>query len=133
MLNFSISELCHSDIATKEGINNTPSIKVADNLLNLIFYLLQPLRNKLKRAILINSGYRCPKLNSHPSIKGAANSNHLYGYAADIRVVGMSPRDLFNYVVNSGLEYDECILEYNQWVHLAFRKGNNRRKHFEIS
>lgn len=133
MLNFSIKELCHSDIAQQYGINNNPSIEVSDNLLNLIFYLLQPLRDKIKKPMLISSGYRCPKLNSHPKIKGAANSNHLYGFAADVQVSGMTPRQFWLFVKDSGLEYDECILEYNQWVHLAFRKGRNRHKFFEIS
>lgn len=132
MLNFSIKELCNSDIAKKAGIHNTPSIAVSDNLLCLIFYLLQPLRNRIKKPIHINSGYRCPELNSHPQIKGAANSNHLYGYAADIRVSGMSPEALWLYIINSGLEYDECILEYNQWVHVAYRHKQNRLKHFKI-
>ena len=133
MLNFSIKELCHSDIAEQYGIKNIPSVEVCDNLLNLIFYVLQPLRDKLGKPIIINSGYRCRQLNSHPKIKGAANSNHLYGFAADIRVSGMPPRQLWQYVKNSGIEYDECILEYNSWVHLAFRKNANRHKFLEIS
>lgn len=133
MLNFSIKELCHSDIAEQYGIKNIPSIEVCDNLLNLIFYVLQPLRDKLGKPIIINSGYRCKQLNSHPKIKGAANSNHLYGFAADIRVSGMPPRQLWQFVKDSGIEYDECILEYNSWVHLAYRKGNNRHKFFEIT
>ncbi len=133
MLNFSIKELCHSDIAIKEGINNTPDINTCDNLLNLIFYVLQPLRDRLGKPVIITSGYRCQKLNSHPKIKGAYNSNHLYGYAADIKVNGVNPRVLWAYIKNSGIEFDECILEYNQWVHLAYRKGNNRKKFFEIT
>lgn len=133
MLNFSIKELCHSDIATKEGINNTPSIEVCDNLLNLIFYVLQPLRDRLGKPIIVTSGYRCPRLNAHPSIKGAVNSNHILGRAADIRVANCQPRVLWQYIKNSGIEFDECILEYNSWVHISFNKGANRKRFFEIN
>ena len=133
MLNFSIKELCHSDIAIKEGINNTPDIKACDNLLNLIFYVLQPLRDRLGKTIIITSGYRCPRLNSHPNIKGATNSNHLFGRAADIRVANCPPRNLWQYIKDSGLEFDECILEYNSWVHISYNRGANRKRFFEIS
>lgn len=131
-LNFSISELCHSDIATQYKIDNNPSIAVCDNLLNLVFYVLQPLRNKLGKPIVINSAFRCPGLNSHPKIKGAKNSQHLIGQAADIIVKGMTPYNLWIYIQNSGIEYDQCILEFNSWVHISFNKGHNRKQAFRI-
>lgn len=131
MLNFSISELCHSDIAAQNKINNTPSLQVCDNLLNLIFYVLQPLRDKLGKPIIINSGYRCQKLNA--AVKGAANSQHLAGQAADIRVNALTPYNLWMYIQDCGIEYDQCILEYNQWVHISFNKGHNRKQAFRVS
>lgn len=130
MLNFSIKELCHSDIATKEGINNTPSIEVCDNLLNLIFYVLQPLRNKIQRAIICSSGFRCKALNK--KVGGVANSQHLSGMAVDVNAQGMTPYNFWIYIQNSCIEYDQCILEYNRWVHLSFNKGKNRKQAFRI-
>lgn len=53
-LNFSISELIKSDTAIKQGIKNLPNIKAVDNLLNLIFYTLQPVR-ELKPSIKIKT------------------------------------------------------------------------------
>lgn len=130
MLNFSIKELCHSDIATKEGINNTPTIEVCDNLLNLIFYVLQPLRDKIQRAIICSSGFRCKALNK--KVGGVANSQHLSGMSVDINAQGMTPYNFWIYIQNSGIEYDQCILEYNRWVHLSFNKGKNRKQAFRI-
>lgn len=130
MLNFSISELCASDTAKRYKILNIPSVSVCDNLLNLIFYVFQPLRNKLNKAVIISSGYRCKELNV--KVGGAPNSQHLYGQAADITVPGMTPWNLWMYIQNSGIEYDQCILEYNQWVHLSFNKGKNRKQAFRI-
>lgn len=132
-LNFSISELCYSDIAKKYGIKNIPSVEVCDNLLNLIFYVLQPLRDKLGKPIIINSGYRCKALNSHPLIKGVSNSQHLTGQAADIKVKGVRAEDLWMYIQTSGIIYDQCILEYGQWVHISFNKGYNRKQCFKVS
>lgn len=129
MLNFSIKELCHSDTAIKKGINNTPSIIVCDNLLNLIFYILQPVRNKFG-AIQITSGYRCEQLNK--LVGGVPTSNHRNGFAADIIPLHTSFKLVYDYIVKN-LDYDECFIETNKqgvkWLHVAYRKGNNRKKH----
>ena len=124
MLNFSIKELCYSKIAIKENINNSPNIKVCDNLLNLIYYCLQPLREKLGKPIIITSGFRCEKLNSHPKINGVVNSQHLFGQAADIKVNGAKPDILVNWIDKTNIPYDQLINEYNKWVHISFAKGN---------
>ena len=83
-LNITISELCKSETAEKNGIKNIPDLKALDNMLNLIVYLLQPLRDKIARPIIISSGYRCPQLNK--LVKGVANSGHLKGTCADFIV-----------------------------------------------
>jgi len=44
--------------------------------------------------IIINSGVRCKLHNKR--VGGVANSQHLVGRAADIRVKNMSARDLYN-------------------------------------
>lgn len=57
---------------------------------------LEQLRTAIgNRPIIINSGYRCPTHNRN--VGGAKNSQHMYGKAADIRVNGMSPRELEKY------------------------------------
>lgn len=131
ILNFSMSELCYSDIAKKYNIKNIPSITECDNLLNLIFYVLQPLRDKLGKPIIINSGYRCKALNS--KIGGVSNSQHLLGQACDLRVNGCTPSTLIEFIKASGIEYDQLINEYDKWVHISFNKGHNRKQCFKIS
>ena len=126
-LNFTISELCKSDTVTKYGINNVPDLKALDNLLNLIFYILQPIRDKFG-AIKITSGYRNNQLNK--LVGGVANSNHLYGCAADIIPLKASFKQIYDFVVK--LDYDECYIEQSngkKWLHIAYRKNNNRKKH----
>ena len=130
MLNFKISELAHSDTAVKYNINNMPDINSLDYMLDLIFYVLQPLREKLGTPIVITSGYRCDKVNK--LVGGVATSQHTKGQAVDIQTKKMSTQELFNYILKSRLEYDQLINEYNRWVHISFVKGKNRKQCFKI-
>ena len=126
-MNFSISELCKSNKAKELGIKNIPTdIATMDNLLNLICDLLQPLRNKLGRPIIVTSGFRNPQVNK--AVGGKDNSQHKTGQAADIIVRGMRPDELVNFVVKSNIEYDQLINEYDSWVHISYNKGKNRKQ-----
>lgn len=42
----------------------------------------------------VTSGYRCETHNSDPKVRGAKNSQHIKGVAADIVVKGMTPREV---------------------------------------
>lgn len=130
-MNFSISELCYSDTATISGIKNIPTdLKVYDNLLNLIVYVLQPLRDMVKIPIRISSGYRSEQLNRR--VGGTSTSQHLKGQAADFTIAGMTVKEIIELINKSGIEYDELINEYNRWVHISYNKGKNRMKCFKI-
>jgi uncharacterized protein YcbK (DUF882 family) len=132
-LNFTMSELLHSDIAKKYNIYNVPDKEHLDNLLILIIECLQPIRNFINKPMIISSGYRNPRLNSHPLINGAPNSQHTTGQAVDFTVKGMTPRQIVEMIKRSGVEVDQCINERNCWVHLSYNKGNNRNQFFEIT
>ncbi len=129
-LNFSVSELIHSDNAIKAGLDNMPAIKEIDNLLNLIFYCLQPIRDKLKKPMIITSGYRNMKVNFLAG--GKANSQHLKGQAADFTVQGMKVKQIIDFILESGIEFDQLINEYDKWVHISYKKGKNRKEVFAV-
>lgn len=132
-LNFTMSELIHSDEAKRYGINNIPNDKqVLDNLLILITECLQPIRDYIKKPIRVTSGYRCKTLNDLPTIKGAKNSEHLTGQAADIVVAGMTPKQLIQKIKQSGVEYRQLIDEHSCWVHISYSRGNNIKHDFSI-
>ncbi len=132
-LNFTMSELLHSDIAKKYNIYNVPDKEHLDNLLILIIECLQPIRNFINKPMIISSGYRNPRLNSHPLINGAPNSQHTTGQAVDFTIKGMTPRQIVEMIKRSGVEVDQCINERNCWVHLSYNKGKNRNQFFEIT
>ena len=132
-LNFTMSELLHSDIAQKHNIYNIPDKEHLDNLLILICECLQPIRNYIDKPMNISSGYRNPRLNSHPLINGAPNSQHTTGQAVDFTIKGMTPKQIIEKVKGSGVEFDQLINEHNIWVHISYNKGKNRKQVLEIS
>lgn len=128
-LNYTMSELLHSDEANRHKINNIPNdMQILDNLLVLITECLQPIRNYIGKPIRITSGYRCKPLNELPTVGGAKNSQHLTGQAADIVIAGMTPKQVIDKIIGSGVEYDQLINEYNLWTHISFNKGHNRKQ-----
>ena len=128
-LYFDFNELFHSDIAKERGINNTTSSPtILTRLTQLVFYCLNPLRQKLGLPISIECAYRCAKLNE--ILKGAA-TGHPEGYCADIKVSGMTQVQLFDFIRKLGIEYDQLILEHNKdgdCVHIGYRHNNNRKQ-----
>ena len=126
---FTINELTKSSTASRLHINNTPSQEVKDNLNKLIDNVLDPLRELYGKPIIVNSGYRCPKLNK--AVGGTRNSQHLIGQASDIRTVTNtkeSNKQLFDIIRNSKLPFDQLINEYDfNWVHVSYGPRNRRQ------
>lgn len=127
--NFTLEEMIYSDTARSLGINNTPPTEVIRNLGLLANNVLQPLRDKLGKSIICTSGYRCKVLNK--KIGGAENSQHTRGQAVDIVVIGLAPKNLYEFIKNSGIVYDQLILEQTksaQWVHISYCSKLNRKQ-----
>ena len=126
---FSIRELTKSATAKRRGIDNTPSADVVANLKLLIEKVLDPLREAWGQPIIVDSGYRCPKLNK--AVKGAVNSQHMLGQAADIRTLKDDPTEnkkLFDLVQRLKLPYDQLIDEYDyNWIHVSYGPRHRRR------
>ena len=125
-LNFKMSELIYSETAVKNNINNMPDINSLDNLLNLIYYCLQPARELLGAPIIITSGYRNPLVNR--LVGGVNSSQHTKGQAADFTVSGITPSQIISIIKTSKIEFDQLINEYDKWVHISYNKGKNRRE-----
>lgn len=123
--NFTLEELLHSSTAVNRGIDNTPPDldKVTANLKALCEHVLQGIRDGIGKAIIISSGYRSPDLNA--AIGGSQNSQHCEGKAADMVVKGMTNDQLFAWIVESPLTFDQLILETrgeSEWVHVSYDK-----------
>lgn len=97
-----------------------PSADVLDNLHRLCARLEDVRRQLGGRAIHVNSGYRTPDHNK--AVGGVANSQHLYGRAADIVVMGIPPRKVQSILDGS---WDGGMGSYPTFTHLD--TANNRR------
>ena len=121
---FTLEELCHSDVALREGIDNKPPPEVVANLVRLA-RLLEKVRVVLKKPMRITSGYRSPALNAR--IGGSSKSAHMDGRAADfIRPAFGTPYVVAKKIASARLGFDQMIHEYGRWVHLAVPRVNER-------
>lgn len=129
--NFSYHEFEHSDIAKEERITNViTSVEVRDSIKCLVDNLLQPLRDAIKKPLKISSGYRCPALNSHHKVGGAATSQHVKGEAADVWCATLTPYELAKVIISKGFEFDQLGL-YPSFIHVSYKhNGVNRRQIF---
>lgn len=133
MIYFTIDELTKSCTAERLGIENTPSEEVLFNLEQLVKNVLDPLRQKADKPILVCSGYRCVELNK--AVGGAVNSQHMKGQAADIKCWGNSVilnKMLACILVSENIPFDQLILErvdemgYPQWLHVSYSPNPRR-------
>lgn len=97
------------------------------NLFRLCYHVLEPARVRLRIPIIINSGYRCPQLNT--AIGGVSNSQHVLGMAADIKC--NNNRALFEEICVN-LDYDQLICygdpKSPRFIHVSFKSFKENRK-----
>lgn len=124
---FTIKELCRSNTATQYGIDNTPNDEVVGNLTKLVDNVLDPLRERYGKPIIVNSGYRSPELNR--KVGGARKSMHMDGMAADIDTNNIQENRVLFDIIKNNLDFDQLIWEKGgSWVHVSYREGNNRHQ-----
>lgn len=125
--NFTLAELCKSEVAIRRNIDNTPSEKVKNNLQVLVDNVLQPLRDKFG-PVTITSGYRSPAVNT--AVGGSSVSDHCLGMAADIEIVGVDNKKLAEHI-RDNFKFTQLILEFytegdpaSGWVHVSYDKDD---------
>ena len=135
--NFTYDELVYSATAERLGLDNTPNEKELDNLKRLANEVLQPIRDKWGRAIIVTSGFRSEKVNK--AVGGVKTSQHRLGEAADLKIGSKSRnKALFNFIldmINKGeLVCGQLIDEYGySWVHISLpRSGKPNNQVFHI-
>ena len=130
--NFVLSELTKSNTAKRLGIKNEPTKEHMDNLQVLVRDLVQPIRDGIG-PIRISSGYRNPSLNR--AIGGSVSSQHCKGEALDIQfweMGEMNNKAIYDWVLESGIEFDQMINEFDfAWIHISLKGEDNRRQVLE--
>ena len=104
---------------------------VRENIEALVEAVLDPARERLGKAIRVNSGYRCPKHNL--KVGGVAGSQHMKGEAADVvpgesgKVTDESLERLVRIIKELGV-FDQMIV-YPSFVHVSYKRiGTNRHQ-----
>ena len=64
---------------------------------------------------MINSGFRNKQVND--SVGSKDTSQHRTGCAADLRVPGMTPRQVVDACL--AVPFDQIILEFDAWTHIS--------------
>ena len=113
--NFDLSEYqcrCGCDMPNEVYLN---IVKLANQL--------QVLRDKIGKPVKLTNAYRCKEHND--TIAGSSrNSQHILGKAADIKVKGMTPKEVFDVVeslINEGEVLQGGLSDYNTFTHYDFR------------
>tara|TARA_R100000278_G_scaffold96113_1_gene73454 strand:+ start:417 stop:884 length:468 start_codon:yes stop_codon:yes gene_type:complete len=126
--NFVLSEITRSNTAKRLGIDNEPEEEHLENLQRIITNLIQPMRDALG-PIRISSGYRNPKLNR--AIGGSSKSQHCKGEALDLQFWEngkMCNKKIYDWVLDSGLKFDQMINEFDfAWIHISYADNNRQQ------
>ena len=122
---FTLDEMTVSQLAARDGFDNTPPPQAQANL-RLLCCALEQVRALFGVPIIVSSGYRSEKVNR--LIGGAANSQHVQGLAADFTVIEVSPQETVRRISESAVPFDQLILEFDRWVHLSVSHGMPRRQ-----
>lgn len=111
---FTLDELTHTD---HRELDNTPDDDARQNLYRLADFLEQVKALLGGKPIVINSAYRSAEVNA--AVGSKPTSQHRLGCAADIRVPGMTPDEVVQKIMVSGLPFDQVIREFDRWTHVS--------------
>ena len=114
--NFTLEELTVSEIAQRRGLDNTPNATEIANLVR-VAELLEQVRALINKPILVNSAFRSKPVND--AVGSKDTSQHRLGCAADIRVPGMTPKQVVQACIDGGIPFDQIIEEFNSWTHIS--------------
>ena len=115
--NFTLEELTRSEAAARNSWDNTPNEAEIENLKRLAA-LLQDVKAAVGgKPVIINSGFRSKQVND--AVGSNDRSQHRLGCAADLRVPGMTPRQVVEACIEAKVPFDQIILEFDSWTHIS--------------
>ena len=119
---FTLEELTST---SHRQFDNTPNETEKANLQKLAEFLEQVKTLLDGKPIMVNSAFRSKQVND--SVGSKDTSQHRLGYAADIRVPGMTPDAVVRALVASDLPYDQVIREFDAWTHVSISPSPRRQ------
>ena len=128
---FKLEEFTKSMTAIRKGIKNEAGSGEIKNLTDLCYAILEPVRAKFEKPVIITSGYRSEELCE--AIGSKKTSQHAKGQAVDFEIAGVSNLQVALWLTNN-VDFDQLILEYwtgeanSGWIHCSFVEGSNRKQ-----
>jgi zinc D-Ala-D-Ala carboxypeptidase len=119
---FTLAELTAT---SHRQFDNTPNETELANLQKLAEFLEEVKTLLDGKPIMINSAFRSKQVND--SVGSKDTSQHRLGYAADIRVPGMTPDQVVRALVASELPFDQVIREFDAWTHVSISPSPRRQ------
>jgi hypothetical protein len=104
-------------INSKKYPDNKPSLQVVASLTYGCLMLLEPAREAIGSPIIVNSGFRNPRVNA--LVGGVACSQHLQGQAADIRPKNPAKFQLLVAFLKAHALTDQ-LLTGRGWLHISW-------------
>ena len=130
---FKLEEFEKSMTAVRKGIENKAGSGEIKNLTDLCYTVLEPVRAKFDKPIIITSGYRSPELNRAIGSK-SDTSQHCKGQAVDFEIAGLSNLQVAVWI-EANCDFDQLILEFwkegeanSGWIHCSYVEGSNRKQ-----
>jgi zinc D-Ala-D-Ala carboxypeptidase len=125
---FTLRELTRTDSTLA---NTASSPVVIRNLIAVCTHILEPVRKKFRKPVIIHSGYRCQALNT--AVGGSKRSQHCFGEAVDFHVAEYTVYEVATWVAEN-LSFDQLILENfvprvdsSGWVHCSYNTRLRRQ------
>lgn len=115
--NFTLEELTRSEAAARNSWDNTPNEAEIENLKRLAAMLQDVKAAVGGKPVIINSGFRSKQVND--AVGSNDRSQHRLGCAADLRVPGMTPRQVVEACIEAQVPFDQIILEFDSWTHIS--------------
>ena len=128
---FKLEEFEKSSTAIRLNIKNKAGSGEIKNLTDLCYEVLEPVRAKFDKPIIITSGYRSPELCE--AIGSKATSQHTKGQAVDFEIAGVNNLAIGLWLTNN-VNFDQYIQEYydgtpsSGWCHVCYVEGSNRKQ-----
>lgn len=126
---FSLAEMSVSQTAARHGLRNVPTALQIESLTQLCNNVLEPLRARVRRPIIVSSGFRSKTVNRW--VGGSDKSQHCKGEAVDFTIPGMEVAEVVMLIRRMGLPVDQVIDEFSNggggWVHVSHSRTGTQR------
>lgn len=132
----SYEEAIFSATAKRFNIDNTPDEGVLQRMKDVAEACFEPMRTWYGKPLKVNSFFRCFTLNH--KVGGSSTSQHVRGEAIDISAGSrVENKKLFEWA-HTNLVFDQLIFEYGDesgpdWIHISFRRNDNRNQTIRIT